>query len=88
MRRAALPVPVVPHVPVAAPAAAGALAFRPAQLSAALDYADQAQAPVTARAYAADWRTFAAWCAVRDLTPLPAAPATVACSSLTRRARA
>jgi site-specific recombinase XerC len=35
-------------------------------------------APETARLYAIDWQTFAAWCQTAGLTALPAAPATVA----------
>jgi integrase len=69
--------PSVALAPVS-PAGALALPFRPEELEAALDYADRSQAPATARAYASDWRVFAAWCAVRELVPLPAAPETVA----------
>ena len=36
-----------------------------------------ADAPATLRAYEADWRQFAAWCAARRLAPLPASPETV-----------
>lgn len=69
----------VVHVPLSG-AARGSLTlpFRPDELAAAINYADRAQAPATARAYAADWRTFAAWCASRDLLALPADPTTVA----------
>jgi site-specific recombinase XerD len=49
------------------------------------DLADQARifigqtkAPSTIRAYRSDWRHFEAWCIVRDLEALPAAPETVA----------
>jgi site-specific recombinase XerD len=38
----------------------------------------QAKAPATLRAYRSDWRHFDAWCQVRSLTALPAAPETVA----------
>jgi len=41
------------------------------------DFASQAQAEHTQRAYSADWRTFCAWCEKHDLTPLPAQPETV-----------
>jgi integrase len=41
-------------------------------------YARNALAPNTRRAYQADWRDFAAWCAAHRLPALPAAPATVA----------
>ena len=40
-------------------------------------YAGQAKAPNTLRAYNADWRDFAAWCAAAGLAPLPAEPETV-----------
>jgi site-specific recombinase XerD len=42
------------------------------------DYLQQATAPNTRRAYAADWRTFTAWCAQHQLAALPATPETVA----------
>jgi hypothetical protein len=59
---------------------------RPAALSPATDrelqraerYAASALAPANHRAYENDWRVFATWCAARALTPIPAAPATVA----------
>lgn len=41
-------------------------------------YLDAARASATHRAYAADWRIFTGWCAARGLSPLPAAPGTVA----------
>jgi len=41
-------------------------------------YIDASRAAATRRAYAADWRVFAGWCAARALQPLPASPATVA----------
>ena len=44
----------------------------------AKDYADQAKAPNTKRAYRADWQDFTAWCRDQRLDPLPAAPETVA----------
>lgn len=44
----------------------------------ARDYADASHASNTLRAYAADLRAFAAWCAVLQLAPLPAAPRAVA----------
>ena len=40
--------------------------------------ARRAPAPETARLYAIDWQTFAAWCQAAGLTALPATPATVA----------
>jgi site-specific recombinase XerD len=44
----------------------------------ARDYAGQAKAENTVRAYRADWRLFEAWCKARGLSPLPASPATMA----------
>jgi site-specific recombinase XerD len=41
-------------------------------------YAREAKSANTRRAYASDWADFAAWCQAHGLTPLPAAPATVA----------
>lgn len=47
-------------------------------IEAARDYIASAKSPGTIRAYLSDWRQFASWCQVHDLTPLPALPATVA----------
>lgn len=74
---------VAPHRPVTLPArvksAVGlALPFRPEELAAAFDYAEQAQAPATARAYASDVAVFTAWCTARALPSCPAAPETLA----------
>ena len=44
----------------------------------AIDFAEDARAENTRRAYAADWADFATWCAAGGLDPLPAAPSTVA----------
>src|SRR5260370_26583652 len=44
----------------------------------ATDYAEAASADATRRAYASDWRNFAAFCARHGLPALPAAPQTVA----------
>ncbi len=44
----------------------------------ARDYAQQARAANTRRAYRADWADFTAWCRDRHLAALPAAPGTVA----------
>ncbi|SDE30691.1 tyrosine-type recombinase/integrase [Belnapia rosea] len=49
-----------------------------ADLALAADYARQALAPATLRAYAADWADFTAWCRDRNATALPAEPITVA----------
>ncbi len=59
--------PVVP-----APTAAGQAA-----LDAARALGRNAAAPATLRAYKADWTHYAAWCAAKGFTPVPAAPATV-----------
>ncbi len=48
------------------------------ELATARHYADASRAPSTQRAYAADWRRFAAWCLARDITTLPADPRAVA----------
>ena len=71
-----------PHRAVALVATAApvglALPFLPAELDAAVGYADEATAASTRRAYASDWRLFTAWCRERDLVALPALPETVA----------
>lgn len=41
-------------------------------------YAADAKAEATRRAYAGDWRAFAAWCSAKGLTCMPASSATVA----------
>ena len=58
----------------AGPVSAEALAA----LAAAIDFAGQALAPATLRAYRADWQHFCAWCRTAGWAALPAAPATVA----------
>jgi hypothetical protein len=58
-------------------AGAGHRAPTRAAADAARGFLAQARAPVTLRAYAADWRAFAAWCESADLPALPANPATV-----------
>ena len=58
----------------AGPVSAEALAA----LAAAIDFAGQALAPATLRAYRADWQHFCAWCRAAGWAALPAAPATVA----------
>src|SRR4051812_29038358 len=42
------------------------------------DYAKLSLAPATLAAYRADWTDFTAWCRLNGLSPLPAAPKTVA----------
>jgi site-specific recombinase XerD len=64
-------------VPLAAVPGA-ALAVPAPELERAYDYADEATAASTRRAYASDARRFAAWCATRSLSPCPATPETVA----------
>ena len=59
---------------VAAPVPAAALAA----LAAAIDFAGQALAPNTLRAYRTDWQHFCAWCRAAGWSPLPAALETVA----------
>jgi integrase len=44
----------------------------------ARDFAQEAWAPNTRKAYARDWRDFADWCAAHGVQALPAAPDTVA----------
>lgn len=44
----------------------------------AMGYVVASKAPNTVAGYRSDWRGFTAWCATRDLEPLPAAPGTVA----------
>lgn len=49
-----------------------------AEIATARRYADGSRAPSTQRAYAADWRRFAAWGLLREVTTLPADPRAVA----------
>jgi len=49
-----------------------------AALAAAMDFASEALAPATLRAYRADWHHFLAWCHEAGWPALPAAPDTVA----------
>jgi integrase len=44
----------------------------------ARDYAAQAKAPNTLKAYRTDWADFTAWCGLHRLEPLPAEPQTIA----------
>ena len=60
---------VVPARPVSAEALAA--------LAAAIDFAGQALAPATLRAYRAAWRHFCGWCEEAGWPALPAAPETV-----------
>ncbi len=65
-------------------AAAGADGWPPApalahaEVESAKAYAAASRAAGTRRAYAADWRSFLAWCAARGAVPLPADPRVVA----------
>ena len=43
------------------------------EAASAARYRRGADAAETVRGYRRDWRDFAAWCAARDLAPLPAA---------------
>ena len=56
----------------------GALARHAALGERAREYLADSHAQNTRRAYAADWRAFAAWCADNALEPLPATAATLA----------
>jgi hypothetical protein len=48
------------------------------EIEAARTYAAASRASSTRRAYASDWRIFTAWCAARQIEPLPADPRAVA----------
>ena len=52
------------------PALPGALTM--AEIDATMGYAEAETALATRQAYASDWRDFAAWCALRGATALPA----------------
>src|SRR5215469_7424582 len=69
------------------PADAGALTT--AEIDATMAYASAEKSASTRKAYATDWRDFAAWCAARGATPLPAHPGLVAAylSSLAQQGR-
>jgi hypothetical protein len=60
-----------------------------AEINATMAYAEAEKAPATREAYASDWRDFAAWCALRGTTALPAHVGIVAAylSSLARSGR-
>jgi len=62
---------------VLAPAAASLAALAP-ELASARSYAAAARSENTRKAYASDLATFGAWCAARELCPLPADGAIVA----------
>ena len=49
-----------------------------AEIESAAAYAKASRAASTQRVYASDWRLFLAWCAERDIDPLPADPRAVA----------
>ena len=57
---------------------AGQLAHLQEVVERAREYARQAKAENTLRAYRSDWAHFEEWCSRQGLAPLPAAPATVA----------
>jgi integrase len=61
-----------------APVERGELAPLEADVARARHFAEQATAPNTRRAYAADWRAFASWCQARAVEAERAAPALVA----------
>ena len=47
-------------------------ALTTAEIDATMAYAEAEKALATREAYASDWRDFAAWCALRGATALPA----------------
>jgi integrase len=61
---------ILPANPIASATALAALA-------AAMDFADQALAPATLRAYRSDWQHFCAWCREAGWPALPAAAETI-----------
>ncbi|HXA66095.1 MAG TPA: site-specific integrase [Bryobacteraceae bacterium] len=56
----------------------GSVALVSSAATRAREYIAMAKAPATLRAYRADWRDFEGWCVAHSLTPMPAAPETVA----------
>src|SRR5829696_7517465 len=62
---------VIPHASATLPAPLSDLGER------VRDYLDAARSANTHRAYAADWRHFAAWCAEHELAALPAEASTL-----------
>jgi len=73
--------PVIPDEPPALPALSAD------DIAGARRFVDASRAASTQRAYASDWRFFAAWCQARNAPALPANPALVAVylSALSRR---
>ena len=79
---------------------AGPLSTTTDELASAAGYARQSMSAATVRAYRTDLKDFVAWCGPRELSPMPAEPATVAAylaaladsglkaSTITRRAAA
>jgi site-specific recombinase XerD len=61
---------VLPDIDAGSPAMLGVLTK--AEVDATMAYAAAEKAPATREAYASDWRDFAAWCAQRGATQLPA----------------
>ena len=49
-------------------------------------HVDNSCAAHTMRGYRSDWREFTSWCSTRDLTPMPAVPATIITNYLTELA--
>ena len=78
--------PAGPATPSGARGPGGLPSSGDADLDAAVAFALASKSPATVRAYEADWRHFAAWCASRDHAPLPAHP-TVVASYLAAHAR-
>lgn len=81
-----LPVAILPTATLADGGLPEAVPVRPlegspvglAALADAMDFASEALAPATLRAYRADWQHFLAWCREAGWPALPAAPDTVA----------
>ena len=78
-----LPPAALPATATASGEAVAAIASRTvsaealAALAAAIDFAGQALAPATLRAYRAAWQHFCGWCEEAGWPALPAAPETV-----------
>lgn len=70
--------PGLPGLPVPAGASPLLPDIIEAEVEVARAYAAASRAESTRRAYASDWKIFAAWCAARELVALPARPEAVA----------
>ncbi len=73
-----LPPDALPATALIVPASGGPISAEAlAALAAAMDFAGQALAPATLRAYRSAWQHFCAWCDAAGWPALPAAPETV-----------